>query len=101
MRNLVLNSNPDEMPWLKGKKVWAVMMETGFPESAYTLIASADGSASIYFSNGGGIIGAGEHENVRRRRILTRLLRVLSRLFLRTKKTLEGLWPCSLLWLGI
>jgi hypothetical protein len=28
------------------------------------LVAVADGSASLYFSNGGGVIGAGEHANV-------------------------------------
>lgn len=40
-------------------------METGYPEAAVTLVAVVDGTASLYFSNGGGIIGAGEHENVR------------------------------------
>jgi hypothetical protein len=41
-------------------------METGFPKSVATLVAFADGSTSLYFSNGGGVIGAGEHESVRR-----------------------------------
>jgi hypothetical protein len=40
-------------------------METGYPEAAVTLVAVADGAASLYFSNGGGMIGAGEHANVR------------------------------------
>ncbi|MHC4415713.1 MAG: hypothetical protein ACYS0G_10545 [Planctomycetota bacterium] len=43
----------------------AVLMETGYPEAVATLVAVADGSASLYFSNGGGIIGGGEHEPVR------------------------------------
>ena len=43
----------------------ALVMETGYPEAISTLVAVADGSASLYFSNGGGIIGAGEHEAVR------------------------------------
>lgn len=38
---------------------FAVMMETGVPEGCYTLVATYDHSASLYFSNGGGIIGAG------------------------------------------
>jgi hypothetical protein len=42
--------------------VHGVLMETGYPEAVVTLVAMADGAASIYFSNGGGIIGAGEHE---------------------------------------
>ena len=65
MREQVLTLTPEKIGDLKKKKVWAVLMETGYPESAATLVAVADGSASLYFSNGGGIIGAGEHENVR------------------------------------
>jgi hypothetical protein len=42
--------------------VHGLLMETGYPEAVVTLVAMADGAASLYFSNGGGIIGAGEHE---------------------------------------
>ena len=42
----------------------ALLMETGYPEAVATLVAVADGSASLYFSNGGGIIGAGAHPSV-------------------------------------
>jgi hypothetical protein len=65
MRSLALSINADEMPVLKGKRILAVLMETGLPDAAYTLVAAGDGTASLYFSNGGGIIGAGEHANVR------------------------------------
>ncbi|MCC6633205.1 MAG: hypothetical protein IT482_14165 [Gammaproteobacteria bacterium] len=41
--------------------VYGVLMETGYPEAAITLVAMADGSASLYFSTGGGMIGAGQH----------------------------------------
>ena len=44
--------------------VLAVLIETGYPEAVVTLISVADGSSSLYFSNGGGIIGAGEYEQV-------------------------------------
>lgn len=44
--------------------ILALLMDTGYPEAAATLLAVADGSTSLYFSNGGGIIGAGEHETV-------------------------------------
>jgi len=40
---------------------WAILMETGLEDACYTLVAVADGTASLYFSNGGGIIGGGEH----------------------------------------
>ncbi|MDJ0711532.1 MAG: hypothetical protein QNJ14_14165 [Woeseiaceae bacterium] len=42
-----------------------LLMETGYGDAVVTVLAAADGSASIYFSNGGGLIGAGEYEQVR------------------------------------
>ena len=48
-----------------GAGVIAVLMETGYPEAVASLLAVNDGTASLYFSNGGGVIGAGEHEPVR------------------------------------
>lgn len=47
------------------QQVWGVVMETGLDRGYYTLVALADGSTSLYFSTGGGIIGAGEHPGVR------------------------------------
>lgn len=43
------------------EEVFGVLMETGYPEAVVTLVALADGTASLYFSNGGGVIGAGQH----------------------------------------
>ena len=65
MRQQVLELDAEKIGELKDKPVWAVLMETGYPEAAVTLVAVADGAASLYFSNGGGMIGAGEHANVR------------------------------------
>jgi hypothetical protein len=49
--------------FLKTKeRTFGVIMETGYPEAVVTLVALADGSASLYFSNGGGMIGLGHHE---------------------------------------
>lgn len=47
-------------------RVWAVLMETGYPEAVVTLATIGDGTVSLYFSNGGGIIGVGQHEGPRR-----------------------------------
>jgi len=44
--------------------VFSVLMETGYPEAVATVVAVADGASSVYFSNGGGIIGAGEYKQV-------------------------------------
>lgn len=41
-------------------------METGHDDAVVTLAAIADGTVSLYFSNGGGMIGLGEHEEVRK-----------------------------------
>jgi hypothetical protein len=45
---------------------WGVLIETGYPEGSATLIALADGSASIYLSSGGGTIGGIAHETIRK-----------------------------------
>lgn len=45
--------------------VWGVLMEMGYPDAVATLSVFADGSASLYISTGGGVIGAGEHKPVR------------------------------------
>ena len=40
-------------------------METGYPEAVASLVTITDGTTSLYFSTGGGIIGAGDHVSVR------------------------------------
>ena len=45
-------------------KAWGVVMETGYPGAVASLVTFADGSASLYFSTGGGVIGGGEHASV-------------------------------------
>ena len=41
-------------------------MDVGYAKSVVTLVSLIDGSASIYFSSGGGVIGGQGHETVRR-----------------------------------
>ena len=40
-------------------EVFGVVMETAYPEAIATLVSLADGTTSLYFSTGGGVIGAG------------------------------------------
>jgi hypothetical protein len=47
-------------------EVWGVMMETGYSKGVASLVAVADGTVSIYFSNGGGFIGLGQHPGPQR-----------------------------------
>jgi hypothetical protein len=46
--------------------VWGVLMEMGVRNGSATLLALADGTTSLYFSSGGGVIGGQGHESVRR-----------------------------------
>jgi hypothetical protein len=46
--------------------VWGLLMEMGFPNGSATLLAMADGTTSLYYSSGGGVIGGHGHEAVRR-----------------------------------
>lgn len=46
-------------------EVWGALMETGYPKAVATLVALGDGTTSLYFSSGGGIIGAGQNPAVR------------------------------------
>ena len=53
-------------PTAEHPNVFGILMETGYPEGVATLAVFAEGSTSLYFSGGGGVIGAGEHDAVRR-----------------------------------
>jgi hypothetical protein len=46
---------------------WGVLMDTSFTDGgSYTVLAVADGNASIYLSSGGGFLGGIGHESVRK-----------------------------------
>jgi hypothetical protein len=69
LRSMVLNLNPEEIGLTQESyphPVFGLVMETGFADGSFTLSVLADGTTSLYFSTGGGIIGAGEHESVRK-----------------------------------
>lgn len=53
------------MPTADHPRVWAILMETGYPELVASLFSITDGTTSLYLSGGGGVIGAGAHESVR------------------------------------
>ncbi len=67
LRTKVLNLKAEDIGLTKENfphPVIAIIMETGFPEGSFTLSSVADGSTSLYFSSGGGVIGGGEHDAV-------------------------------------
>ena len=69
LRETVLATKPGDIglpPARYAQKPWGVLMETGLEgRGAYTLVVIADGTTSLYFSKGGGIIGLGPHAEVR------------------------------------
>ena len=68
LRNKVLSLNPSEIGLSRTDKnpVWGVIMETGYADAVVTLVTIADGTVSLYISNGGGIIGIGQHDGPRK-----------------------------------
>lgn len=66
LRQQVLRLTPEQLGdgALADAPILALLMETGYPEAVATLVAVVDGTSSLYFSNGGGFIGAGTHATV-------------------------------------
>ena len=59
LRNKLLTAKPDEL--LDGEdakaKVWGVLMDVSFPSGTATLVSIRDGTASLYTTSGGGVLG--------------------------------------------
>ena len=55
----------DLFPTEQRPRVWGALMELGYPTGIATLMTLAEGTTSLYFSSGRGVIGAGEHASVR------------------------------------
>ncbi len=69
LRDLVLNGNRANFglgPGSSRTQPFAVVVDWGSAQGATTIVAIADGSASVYLSGGGGFIGGGQsHESIR------------------------------------
>lgn len=67
LRQMVLTTNPEKLGLSpsESNRVWGMLMETGYKEAVATLVSLGDGTVSLYFSNGGGYIGVGEHKGPR------------------------------------
>ena len=67
LRSKVLGLDPSETGLTESgpNEVIAVLVETGYAEAVATLVMVSDGTVSLYFSNGGGMIGCGEHDGPR------------------------------------
>jgi hypothetical protein len=64
LRAQALSVGADQLAEPAAGRILALLMETADEEAVVTLVGLADGTTSLYFSNGGGMIGAGGHEQV-------------------------------------
>ncbi len=67
LRSRILSLNPAEIgltPSAEAPHVWGVLMETGYTVGTATLVSLADGTTSLYYSTGGGMLGSGEYTPV-------------------------------------
>jgi hypothetical protein len=67
LRNRILSLNPSEVgiqPSEAAPNVWGVLMEIGLEEAVVTLATLVDGTTSLYYSTGGGMLGSGSYAPV-------------------------------------
>lgn len=68
LRDTLLGMSPARLgvfPSEELPNVWGVLMETGYSPAVVMLVSLADGTTSLCFGSGGGIIGAEKHGTVR------------------------------------
>lgn len=60
LRDRILKLEPDELGFTPsvGGQVWGVVMEAGYEAGTATLVVLADGTTSLYYSTGGGMLGS-------------------------------------------
>jgi hypothetical protein len=67
LRNKIFNLSSDEIgPIIYGglPDVWGAVTEIGYPQTCVSLVTLADGTTSLYFGHGGGVIGGGGYKQV-------------------------------------
>jgi hypothetical protein len=68
LRDTLLSMSPARLGVFRSEalpNVWGVLMETGYAPAVVTLVSLADGTTSLCFGSGGGVIGAEKHTTVR------------------------------------
>ncbi len=67
LRSRILDLKPSEIgiaPSKSAPHVWGVLMETGYDVGIASLVSFVDGTTSLYYSTGGGMLGSGEYTPV-------------------------------------
>jgi uncharacterized membrane protein len=66
LRARALTANAEELGIESAPgKTFVVVMDLAYAEAVVSLVCTSSGDASLYFSNGGGVVGGGEHQSVR------------------------------------
>src|SRR5215471_9567457 len=65
LREQLLHATWQEVGVPPREGVWGVLMEIGFAKGVATVVGLADGTASLYLTSGGGVLGAGARADVR------------------------------------
>ncbi|WP_295651802.1 hypothetical protein [uncultured Mucilaginibacter sp.] len=69
LRNMAFEMTPEKLGLSLSKNetlAFGIIMEWQMSGAIVTMVSYCTGDASMYFSNGGGFIGGGQHENVNR-----------------------------------
>ncbi len=64
LRERIFSLSPAEVglaPSEAAPRVWCVLMETGYAVGFATLVSLADGTTSLYYSTGGGMLGSSDY----------------------------------------
>jgi hypothetical protein len=64
LRNRILQLNPAQLnlaPSTDAPHAWGVLVETGYEVGTATLVSLVDGTTSLYYSTGGGMLGSGDY----------------------------------------
>jgi hypothetical protein len=67
LRSMIISIDPQDVGFSQNAdlpNVWGVLTEFQVSNTPITIISLADGTTSMYLGNGGGFIGAGEHEEI-------------------------------------
>lgn len=67
LRNRMFHLNPAEVGLSQppaSQHIWAVLVETGYDVGTSTLVCLADGTTSLYYSTGGGMVGSSKYSPV-------------------------------------
>jgi hypothetical protein len=64
MRDTILRATPAELSIETESPVWGVVTDMGAARATVTVVTLVDGTTSLYFSTGGGVLGGGEHAEI-------------------------------------